>query len=111
MLMRLSCAALIVFASSAANAQQREAVFQKVGVQGAAFDVIVAAPRSGGAIFDLSESPDALLINLAGGKLALGFEQADTMLKMLESVQAQGCSFVDSKSHTPVAVYLLPKTD
>jgi hypothetical protein len=63
---------------------------------GTLFDLIVATPKAGGAIYDLSESPDALLVHLAGGKLALGFERPDTMLKALEALQAPGCTFVDS---------------
>ena len=105
------CGTLLVLMTGAANAQQREAVLQKISVQGAAFDLTVATPKTGGAIYDLSESPDALLVHLAGGKLALGFESPDAMLKVLEAVQGAGCAFVDSKLHTPVAVYVVPKVE
>ena len=67
--------------------------------------------RRRAAIYDLSKSPDALLVHLAGGKLALGFESPDAMLKVLEAVQGAGCAFVDSKLHTPVAVYVVPKVE
>ena len=56
MLKHLSiCAALIAFAAGAASAQQKEAVLQKMEVPGAAFDIILAMPKSQGATFDLSE--------------------------------------------------------
>ena len=45
MLKHLSiCAALIAFTAGAANAQQKEAILQKLEVPGAAFDIIVAMP-------------------------------------------------------------------
>ena len=112
MLKHLSlCGTLFVLMAGAATAQQRDAVLQKIDVPGVAFDLIVATPKPDGVTYDLSESPDALLVHLAGGKLALGFERADTMLKALETVQGAGCAFVDSKSHTPVAVYVAPKAE
>ena len=51
------CAALIAFSVGTASAQQREAVLQKMEVPGAAFDIILAMPKSQGAIFDLSGVP------------------------------------------------------
>ena len=85
MLKHLSiCAALIAFAAGAANAQQKEAILQKLEVPGAAFDIIVAMPKPQGVTFDLSESPDALVVHLIGGELALGFDNAEKMLKALE---------------------------
>ena len=85
MLKQLSiCAALIAFTAGAANAQQKEAILQKLEVPGAAFDIIIAMPKPQGMTFDLSESPDALLVHLIGGELALGFDNAEKMLKALE---------------------------
>jgi hypothetical protein len=67
------CAALLVITAGSANAQQ-EAVLERMEVPGAAFDIILAMPKPKGAIFDLSESPDALVMHLIGGERALGFD-------------------------------------
>jgi hypothetical protein len=106
------CAALIAFAASAANAQQREAFLQKLEVPGGAFDIIVAMPKPGGVTFDLSESPDAFLVHLIGGELALGFENAEKMLKTFDSLRRPiGAFHVDGPalgSRIPIALYLVP---
>ncbi|HET6927989.1 MAG TPA: hypothetical protein VFI48_14155 [Hyphomicrobiaceae bacterium] len=56
-------------------------MLQSLDAPGAAFDIILAIPKPQGAIFEFSESPDALVVHLIGGELALGFEDAETMLK------------------------------
>lgn len=112
MLRHLSlCGALLVLMIGAGTAQQREAVLQKVDMQSAAFDLIVATPKPNGTIYDLSESPDAQVVHLAGGKLALGFERPDAMLRAFDVVRAPGCMFVEGKSQTPVTVYIVPKAE
>ena len=73
------CVAFIAFTMPTANAQQREAILQKVEVPGAPFDLVLATAKSPAAIFDLAESPDALVIHLVGGELALGFRQLDRL--------------------------------
>ena len=113
MLKHLSiCAALIAFSASAANAQQKEAILQKLEVPGGAFEIIVAMPKPQGVTFDLSKSPDALLVHVIGGELALGFENAENMLKALDSLRRPiGTFHVDGPalgSRIPVALYLVP---
>ena len=107
------CAALIAFTSNFASAQQREAMLQKVEVPGAAFDLVVAMPKTPGGVVDLSESPDALVIHLAGGELALGFESAEQMLKTFDSLRSPVGAFRVQRnginSLIPVAVYMTPK--
>ena len=62
--------------------------------------------------FDLSESPDALLVHLVGGELALGFDNPEKMLKALDSLRRPiGAFHVDGPalgSRIPVALYLAP---
>ena len=116
MLKHLSiCAALIALATSPANAQQQEAVLQKLEVPGAPFDIVYAMPKPGGVILNLASSPDALLVHLIGGELALSFDGEEKMLKALDSLQMPVCAFhVDGKvgpSRTPVAVYIVPKVE
>ena len=112
MLKHLSiCAALVAFATGAANAQQKEATLQKLEVPGSAFDIIVAMPKPGGVTFDLSELPDALLVHLIGGALALGFDNAEKMLQALDSLRRPiGAFHVDDPavgSRIPIALYLV----
>lgn len=52
MLKHLSiCAALIALATGSVNAQQQEAVLQKMQVPGAGFDIILAMPKPSGATY------------------------------------------------------------
>lgn len=113
MLKQLSiCAALITFAAGAANAQQKEAILQRLEVPGATFDIIIAMPRPQGVTFNLSGSPDALLVHLVGGELALAFDNPEKMLKALDSLRRPiGALHVDGPalgSRIPVALYLVP---
>lgn len=116
MLKHLSiCAALFAFATGSVNAQQQEAVLQKMEVPGATFDIILAMPKSLGVTYSLGNSPDALLVHLIGGELALGFDGAEKMLKALDSLRLPVCAFhvetKDSKSRKPVSVYIVPKAE
>jgi hypothetical protein len=112
MLKQLSiCAALMAFAASAANAQQKEAILQKMEVPGATFEIILAMPKPHGVTFDLSESPDALLVHLIGGELALGFDDAQKMLEVFDSLRRPIAAFhvwSPDGGRIPVALYVLP---
>lgn len=109
------CAALIAFATGSVNAQQHEAILQKLEVQGEAFDIILAMPKSPGATYNLGNSPEALIVHLIGGELALGFDGEEKMLKALNSLQLPVCAFhvenKDSTSRKPVSVYIVPKSE
>jgi hypothetical protein len=106
------CAALVACATGSANAQPKEAMLQRIEVPGAAFDLILAMAKPQGVTFDLAESPDALLIHLIGGELAVGFDDAEKMLKVLGTLRRPvGALPIESsndRSRTPVAVYLVP---
>src|SRR5262245_43644093 len=111
MLRQLAIAgALCLGAITPAGAQQREATLHRVEIPTAPFDLLIAAPKAAGVYFDLAESPDALLLNLAGGELAIAFERVDAMLKTVELVRAPVCSF-GGRGHTPITIYMVPKTD
>jgi hypothetical protein len=109
MLTKLSmCAALA--------AQQQEAVLKRLEVPGAAFDLVLGMPKSPPRPFyDLSESPDALVIHLIGGKLVLTFEDALEMMKAAESLGSPvGASHVagkEAKSGVPLAIYMVSKAE
>jgi hypothetical protein len=106
-------AAFCALATSSVNAQQQEAVLRKMDVAGAPLEIIVATPKVGGDIYHLANSPDALIVHLIGGELALAFDAEEKMLKALDSLRMPVCAFhVDSKvSRTPVSVYIVPKAE
>src|SRR5262249_9077487 len=113
MLKKLSiCTALIAFATSSADAQQREAVLQKVAVPGASFDIVVAMPKPGGATYNLDNSPDALVVRLVGGELAIGFDDPIKMIKASDHLRRPiGAFRADNPSggpRMPVSVYVVP---
>ena len=105
---------LTAFGSTSLNAQQQEAVLQRMEVPGAHFDIVLAMPKQpAAAIYDLSELPDALILHLTGGELALGFDDPIKMIAALELVRSPACTFhVDGKgseSPKPIAVFVVPK--
>jgi hypothetical protein len=107
------CGALIVLVTGSANAQQRQAILQKIELPDAAFDLVVATPKAPIATYDLADTPDAYLMTLAGGELALGFENGADMLRMSELLRAPvGAIHVRdavNNAETPVALYSVPK--
>ena len=113
MLKHLSiCALFVALATSTASAQQR-AVLHKVEAPGAGFDVLIAMPKSPGSeSYSLSASPDALIVHLVGGELALEFDDADEMVRALDSLRRPiGAFRVETpgrKLQIPVAVYMVP---
>src|SRR5262249_36789302 len=90
-----------------------EAVLERMEVPGAAFDIVLAMPKPQGAIFELSQSPDALVMHLVGGELALGFDAEDKMLATLGTLRMPVCAFhvegKDRAARNPVSVYIVPK--
>lgn len=116
------CAAFVTLGTGSLNAQyaqhaqqgQQEAALQKVEVPGAGFDIVLAMPKSQtGATFDFGNSPDATIIYLIGGELALSFDGPENMLQALDFLQLPVGAFhvdsKDSKASKPVAVYIVPK--
>ena len=114
MLKRVSiCAAFIVLGMTSLKAQQLEAVLQRVELPGAGVEVLLAMPKSPATTIDLGESPDALILHLSGGELALGFEDGRKMLEVMDFLQHPACAFRahsdGGKSAKPVSVYVVPK--
>ena len=108
-----SCAGFVGIAAGSAAVQQQEAILQAIEVPGAAFDLMVAVPKTHAATVDLERSPEALVMHLVGGRLVLTFETAEQMLRVFDSLQRPvGALFTqDSGGRVPVAVYLVPKTN
>jgi len=115
MLKKLSlCAALFALAASPIAAQQQEAVLKRLEVPGAAFDLVLAMPKSPPRpLSDLSESPDALVLHLIGGELVLTFEDALEMMKAAEWLRSPVGPFrvagKEAKLCIPLAIYVVSK--
>jgi hypothetical protein len=110
------CAALAAMGFGSATAQEQQATVQKIKVPAGGFDILLATPKSPKVRFeDLSESPDALVIHLAGGELAAVYESAEDMLKTLDALHSAGralrAEVNDGKLHMPVVVYLIPQDE
>src|SRR5262245_996318 len=110
------CVGLGALMSAPVAAQQQEAVLNRLDVPGAAFDLIVALPKSPSRPFyDLSESPEALVVHVIGGKLVLTFEDELEMIKAAEFLKSPVGAFQvairEATSSIPYAVYVIPKTE
>ena len=116
MLKHLSiCAVLTVFGTGTPSAQQ-EGMLQNVALPGADFELVLAMPKHpAGGIYDLGETPDALLMHLIGGALVVGFDAPEKMLAALEYLRSPACT-LDAKSKganspKPVAVFVVPNSE
>jgi hypothetical protein len=82
------CSVLAVIAGGPAAAQEQEASLQRIEVSSAGFDILVAMSKVPAENIDLAESPDALVLHLTGGKLALGFESVEAMMDAIDTLRA-----------------------
>lgn len=109
----LICAVLVVIAGGPAAAQEQEASLRRIEVSNTGFDIMLATPKVPAAKIDLAETPDALVLHLTGGKLALGFESVEAMMAAIDTLRTPvGASQVHppgSGAVQPVAVYIVPK--
>jgi hypothetical protein len=102
--------------SASVAAQQQEAVLKRLDLTAAAFDLVVALPKSPPRpYYDLSESPDALVVHVIGGKLVLTFEDELEMIRAAEflksPVGASQAARREATSSAPFAVYVTPKSE
>jgi hypothetical protein len=104
------CAALIAFATGPLGAYEREANIQRIAGSDDTSDMIVATPKSANApIYDLGESPDALVIHLTGGELWIAFDDAAKMFEAIEMLRRPIAAFHVRDRGNPVAAYIIPK--
>src|SRR5262249_55941171 len=94
------------------KAEQQDTPLECSELPQAGFDLVVATRKSRAPSIDLDASPDALVLPLAGGRLALSFEDAGKMIAMIDTLQRPGCSFQtarhDGLPAEPVSVYVVP---
>jgi hypothetical protein len=109
------CAALVSLGMGPVYAQKQEAVLRHIEVAGTDFNLVLAEPKPGGNVLpDLGNTPDALIVHLHGGTLALVFEDAKQMMEVLDLLRSPAIAFhVDpgrSGSLHPVALYIVSKS-
>src|SRR5262249_60219241 len=94
------------------KAEQQDTPLECSELPQAGFDLVVATRKSRAPSIHLDASPDALVLPLAGGRLALSFEDAGKMIAMIDTLQRPGCSFQtarhDSLPAQPGSVYVVP---
>ena len=108
------CATVVVLGTSPLLAREQEANLQEIELPGAGFNIVLATPKSPAATIDLGESPDALVLHLSGGELALAFEDGQKMIEAMDFLQHPGCAFRasdDGRSAESVSVYVVPKRE
>ena len=109
----LPCALFITFLAGTANAQQREAVLQKVEVANAAFDIVIATAKLNGSTADFRGQPDPNIVYLADGELVYAYTGQLQELSNMGILMVPACTFHverrDYSPRTPVVVYVIPK--
>lgn len=110
------CAALFSLAAGPLYAQEREAMLRTVQVPGAGFDLIVATPDpEGGALPNLRDTAETLVVHLQGGKLALVFDDPWKMVKAFDLLRTPVGAFeapaTGGNSPEPIALYIVPRGD
>ena len=95
-------------------ADQQEAELQRIELPGGVFDLLLATPKfPSRMVYDLSESPEALIVRLIGNELVLTFEDPEKMLKAVTALGSPAGAFHavsrDGKSRTPFVIYLVRK--
>src|SRR5262245_16852954 len=110
----LPCALLVTLLAGAANAQQREAVLQKVEVADAGFNLVIATAKLNGATADFRGQPDPNIVYLADGEIVYAYTgRLQELEDMGIILMPPACTFHverrDYSPRTPVVVYVIPK--
>ena len=98
--------ALLGLGAGAANAQDREAIFRKVSVPGASFDIVVATAKSDNSTGYYRGLPDPNVIYLGDGLVTTytselaGILDFDALLRPIRSTSA---------GYGAVLIYFVPK--
>jgi hypothetical protein len=111
----LPCALLATLVAGAADAQQREAVLQKVELANAGFNIVIATARLNGATADFRKELDPNIVYLADGELVYAYTGRLQELSDIGILMVPACTFhVERRDYsppTPVVVYVIPKGD
>jgi hypothetical protein len=107
-------ATILLIAMNSANAQQQEAVLQKIEVPNAAFDIVLAMAKPGGTAINLRNQPDPRVVYLMGGELVSAYVgEMQKVFKEIGALTVPACAFhvagKDGQAHTPIGIYVVPK--
>lgn len=106
-------AALVLMGASSVMGQEREASLVRLVVPGSSFDIMLAMAKNPTTTVDLGWSPDALVLHLIGGELAIPFENFETMFEAMNVLRSPvGASHVYDLRKVgaqPVALYVVPR--
>lgn len=117
MFKRLSiCALFIALGMGLLNAQQREAMFKKIEVPNADFDLVIAMAKPGGPTFDIRNQPDPYVVYLMGGQLVSAYlGETQKVFKDIGAMLVPACAFrakdKGGKPGTAAAIYVVPKSE
>ncbi|HTS40230.1 MAG TPA: hypothetical protein VMH84_06805 [Xanthobacteraceae bacterium] len=98
-------AALVVLSTGSANAQQREATFQKIVVPGSSFDIVVATPKLGSPTVNYAKEIDPNVFYLGNGLVTAYTTELAKMLDLATLMRPAHMTIVG----TPVVIYVVPK--
>lgn len=102
-----------VIGAGAAQSQQREAVLQRIEIAGAAFDIVIAAPKPGSASADYRATPDPNLVYLGDGSLVFAYTGGGQDPAGDAIFRPPACTFDverrEASTRTPVVIYVIPK--
>jgi hypothetical protein len=105
-------AALVALGPNSVTAQEREAIFQKVAVSGASYDMILAVAKPGSPTVDYRDQPDPNIIYLGNGLVTAYTAELSKMLDLATLLQP-ALSFApssgDKKDRAPILVYFVSK--
>ena len=117
MFKRLSiCAVFIALGIGSVNAQQRQALLQKIEVPNAGFDLVIAMAKPGGPTFDFRNQPDPNVVYLMGGQLVVAdVGEVQKVFNDVGVMLVPACSFqAESKGNHPQAaasIYVIPRSE
>ena len=115
MFKRLSiCAVFLALGMGSLNAQQREAMLQRIDVPNAAFDLVLVRAKPGSPSFDLRNQPDPNVVYLLGGELvAADVGETLKVFKDIGAMSVPACTFratrKGGKPRVAASIYVVPK--
>jgi hypothetical protein len=107
-------ATLIAVGTSSANAQQREAIFQKIEVPNASFDIVLATAKPGGPILDFRDQADPNVVYLGNDLVTAYTAELAEMLDVAALMRPARAYFAErggKKGLATVLVYIVPKRE
>ncbi len=105
-------ATIVALGTNSANAQQREAIFQKIEVPNASYDIIMATAKPDSPTLYYRDQPDPNVIYLGNDLVTAYTSELSEMLDIATMMHPAHTSVAergDKKDRTPVVVYFVPK--